>query len=89
MPGAEGKVVAITGAGSGIGKATALLLAGQQAKLVLGGRRMERLQAVGAEIEAGKHTFESLEKLALGAPDPVQRQSGRQEMIENLLNDFL
>ena len=29
MPGAEGKVVAITGAGSGIGKATALLLAGQ------------------------------------------------------------
>ena len=52
MPGAEGKVVAITGAGSGIGKATALLLAGQQAKLVLGGRRMDRLAAVAAEIEA-------------------------------------
>ena len=44
---------------------------------------------VGAEIEAGQHTFDSLEKLALAAPDPVQRQSGRQEFIENLLNDFV
>ena len=44
---------------------------------------------LGAEIEAGRHTFESLEKLALDAPDSAQRQSGRQELIENLLNDFI
>lgn len=52
MSGAESKVVAITGAGSGIGRATALLLAEQGAKLVLGARRAERLDAVAAEIEA-------------------------------------
>ena len=44
---------------------------------------------VGAEIEAGKHSFASLEAIALGAPDPVQRHSGKQEFIENLLNDFV
>ena len=44
---------------------------------------------VGAEIEAGRHSFESLEKVALAAADPVQRHSGKQEFIENLLNDFV
>ena len=44
---------------------------------------------VGREIEAGKHDFSSLEKLALGAADPVQHHSGRQEFLENLLNDFI
>ncbi|WP_435602440.1 SDR family oxidoreductase [Streptomyces sp. bgisy130] len=51
MSGTEGKVVAITGAGSGIGAATALLLAEQGARLVLGGRRTERLAEVAARIE--------------------------------------
>jgi NADP-dependent 3-hydroxy acid dehydrogenase YdfG len=35
MSGIKGKVVAVTGASSGIGEATALLLAGRGAKLVL------------------------------------------------------
>ncbi|MFD7918992.1 SDR family oxidoreductase [Streptomyces sp. NPDC059740] len=52
MSGIEGKVVAITGAGSGIGEATALLLAERGARVVLGGRRAERLQAVAARVEA-------------------------------------
>ncbi|MER6546083.1 SDR family oxidoreductase [Streptomyces sp. NPDC001250] len=47
----EGKVVAITGANSGIGEATALLLAERGAKVVLGARRLERLQALAARIE--------------------------------------
>ncbi|GHF85939.1 NADP-dependent 3-hydroxy acid dehydrogenase YdfG [Amycolatopsis bartoniae] len=46
----EGKVVAITGAGSGIGEATALLLAERGAKVVLGARRVERLEDLAKRI---------------------------------------
>ncbi|QUW78134.1 SDR family oxidoreductase [Streptomyces mirabilis] len=51
MSGIKGKVVAITGAGSGIGEATALLLAERGARVVLGARRAERLEALAARIE--------------------------------------
>lgn len=51
MEGIEGKVVAITGASGGIGEATALLLADRGAKVVLGARRAERLEALAARIE--------------------------------------
>ncbi|MDX6353380.1 MAG: hypothetical protein QOF98_283 [Streptomyces sp.] len=44
------KVVAITGASSGIGAATALLLAERGAKVVLGARRTDRLEALAARI---------------------------------------
>jgi NADP-dependent 3-hydroxy acid dehydrogenase YdfG len=53
MAGIEGKVVAITGASSGIGAATAELLAGQGARVVLGARRLERLAAVAGRIADG------------------------------------
>jgi NADP-dependent 3-hydroxy acid dehydrogenase YdfG len=46
MSGIKGKVVAVTGASSGIGEATALLLAGRGAKLVLGARRSDLLEAL-------------------------------------------
>jgi NADP-dependent 3-hydroxy acid dehydrogenase YdfG len=47
----EGKVVAITGASSGIGEATALLLAERGAKVVLGARGLDRLAALAKRIE--------------------------------------
>jgi NADP-dependent 3-hydroxy acid dehydrogenase YdfG len=46
----EGKVVAITGASSGIGEATALLLADRGAAVVLGARRTERLDELADGI---------------------------------------
>jgi NADP-dependent 3-hydroxy acid dehydrogenase YdfG len=48
----EGKVVAISGASSGIGAATARLLAARGATVVLGARRGQRLEALAEEIRA-------------------------------------
>jgi len=44
---------------------------------------------LGASIEAGKESFASLEKYALSQPDPVQHGSGRQELIENIINELI
>ncbi|GAA4335727.1 hypothetical protein GCM10023165_12370 [Variovorax defluvii] len=54
MSGIQDKVVAITGASSGIGAATARLLARRGARVMLGARGIGRLDALAREItEAG------------------------------------
>jgi NADP-dependent 3-hydroxy acid dehydrogenase YdfG len=52
MTGIDGKVIAIAGASSGIGEATARLLAERGASVVLGARRVERLNDIAREIRA-------------------------------------
>ena len=44
---------------------------------------------IGAEIEAGRADFQSLEKYMLAKGEAARNQSGRQEMLENLINRFL
>jgi len=46
----QGKVVLVTGASSGIGAATALVLAGRGARVVLGARRLDRLKELAGDI---------------------------------------
>lgn len=52
MENIEGKVVAITGASSGIGRAIAMALAKNGAKVVLGARRTEQLQQLVEEVKS-------------------------------------
>jgi xylose isomerase len=44
---------------------------------------------VGAEIEAGRQDFESLERYMLGKGDAASNQSGRQELFENVVNRYV
>ncbi|WP_138470067.1 SDR family NAD(P)-dependent oxidoreductase [Poseidonocella sp. HB161398] len=52
----ENRAVLVTGAGSGMGRAVALRLAEEGARVVLWGRRSGPLEAVAAEIRAGGGT---------------------------------
>lgn len=50
----DGKVAVITGAGTGLGAATAKLFAGEGAAVTLVGRRTEKLREVAAGIDGGR-----------------------------------
>lgn len=70
----EGKVIAITGASSGIGEATAILLAERGAKVVLGARGADRLKALADRIaEAGGD--------AAYAPTNVKRREDLSKLV--------
>jgi NADP-dependent 3-hydroxy acid dehydrogenase YdfG len=63
MQNIKGKVVAITGASSGMGKSIAIALAKNGAKVVLGARRTEQLQELVEEIKSkgGQATFTTID----------------------------
>ena len=44
---------------------------------------------IGADIEKGKATFEELEAYMLKQGDASPNTSGRQEFLENLINEFI
>ncbi len=48
-----GKIVVITGASSGLGEATARFLSAQSASVVLGARRVDRIQSLADELTRG------------------------------------
>ena len=79
--GIAGKVIAITGAGSGIGEATALLLAERGARLVLAGRRSDRLEALAARIgDAGGS--------AIAEPVDVRRRDDLQRLVARACSHY-
>jgi NAD(P)-dependent dehydrogenase (short-subunit alcohol dehydrogenase family) len=53
----SGRVAIITGAGSGIGKRTALLLLAEGYSVALAGRRLDRLEETAAEAGAGERAL--------------------------------
>src|SRR5205814_1971014 len=69
------KVVIITGASSGIGEATAKLLASKGAKLVLGARREDKLNQIVEEIEkdGGQAVYQKLDVTEPSENDAIVR----------------
>ncbi len=65
----EGRVVAITGASAGIGRASALAFAARGARLVVGARRLDRLEALAGEIRSAGGEAQAM---ALDVADPEQ-----------------
>ena len=84
-----GKIIAVTGASGGIGKAVAIKLGGMGAKLVLGARNTEQLEKVVEEIRGngGEAVFAKTDVSSKG--DLVQlvnvavRQYGRLDVMVN------
>jgi len=89
MSNVKGKVVVITGASSGIGESTARLLAQHGAHVVIGARRMERLEALASSIrlEGGSVEYHSLDVTRLEEMhtivDLAQTRYGRVDVILN------
>lgn len=83
------KVVAITGASSGIGEATARRLARQGAKVVIGARRTDRLEALAAEIaaEGGSVRYRALDVTSLDDVESfvafAEQEFGRVDVLVN------
>lgn len=65
----ENKIVLITGASSGIGEATARLLAANGATIVLGARRTEKLELIAKDIQV------SGGKIAIKALDVAKKET--------------
>jgi NADP-dependent 3-hydroxy acid dehydrogenase YdfG len=79
--GIEGKVVVITGASSGLGEATARHLSAKGASLVLGARRLDRLESIAAELrEAGG-------KVEVLAAD-VTRRADVQALVDQAVSTY-
>ena len=70
-------------------KIAAAMRADGQLEKLLKDRYANWDKGLGAEIEAGKHTLESLEAAMLKQGEAAPNKSGRQEMIENLINTYL
>jgi len=75
------KVVIITGASSGIGEATAKLLASQGAKVVLGARRADKLKLIADDIRdsGGQAVYQELD---------VTRQEDNDRIVKLALDTF-
>ena len=77
----EGKVVVITGASSGLGEATARMLSAQGAVVVLGARRVDRIEALAKELsDAGGK--------ALALRTDVTRAADVQRLVDAAVEKF-
>jgi NAD(P)-dependent dehydrogenase (short-subunit alcohol dehydrogenase family) len=77
-----GRVAIVTGGGSGIGKATARLLAKCGADIAIAGRRAEKLELAAEQIR------EATGKRCLSVPTDVRKPEQCLELMEKVASDF-
>jgi len=77
----EGKVVVITGASSGLGESAARLLAARGAKVVLGARRKDRIDALVKDITARGAA-------AIGFATDVTKRSDVEALVKGALDKY-
>lgn len=89
MTALHGKTVVVTGASSGIGEATALLLAREGANVVIGARRVDKLHALASTIreDGGSVAVQALDVTELSQMQSIVElaisQFGRLDAIVN------
>ena len=77
----EGKVVVITGASSGNGAAAARHLSAQGATVVLGARRVDRIEALARELKSGGGK-------ALAVPTDVTHHEQVQNLVDTAVRSY-
>ena len=77
----DGRVALVTGAGTGIGRGVALVLAEHGADIVLAGRRPEPLEATARDIEA-------LGRRALVVPTDVTEFDQCERLVQRAVTEF-
>ena len=77
----EGRIVVITGASSGLGEATARMLSAHGATVVLGARRVDRIEALAAELTAAGGR-------ALALQTDVTRAADVQRLVDAAVEKF-
>lgn len=77
----EHKTAIVTGAGSGMGRAIALLFAAEGAKVIVSDIKAERISAVVQEIQAKNGT-------ALGVTTNVANEDDVKKMVETAISSF-
>ena len=77
----HGKVAIVTGASSGIGAATAKVFAAEGAKVVLGARRLERLNTIVAEIKAAGGE-------AIGVQIDVTKEEDAKKLVDAAVKQY-
>jgi NADP-dependent 3-hydroxy acid dehydrogenase YdfG len=91
----DGTVALVTGASSGIGEATARLLASRGAKVAVAARRLERLEQLAEEIGRQGHTALAIEsditdhKQAIDAVERTADELGRLDILVNNAGQML
>jgi NAD(P)-dependent dehydrogenase (short-subunit alcohol dehydrogenase family) len=77
----DGKIVAVTGGGSGIGKETAALFVEEGARVVINGRDASKLQSAAQEIDP------TGEKVAISPGDIADPRTGA-ELVDTAISRF-